>query len=519
MKKIIISLVSLAVVAISISSCSKTADGGSTTPPVEKTKATIVANQSSNTVSTGDTVLLGNYTYTVVDSANVSNVHALITGTSSTNISNVFATIIQNGNVLYNLPLSSYGNQGANTQQDFLFSWGKNTFPGVYTVNVYARVTSSATKDSITTILMFDCNSIDGLTSYGTSTSNASVKDIFVNGNLLVSVSPNTPITKNVQAGQTIESTRIMISAIGKDYSPSYMEVVVTNPAMVGSIILQDSKGTKLGTGSIANGIAKISVSNFKVLKNTTDSVMVFMQLNTISSQTGVMVGTTVTTATYVDNFGKTIIDQNDYAGNGMYVYKTLFSITGNNTTKQITPGVAMSLYDMTIRGTGTLKQITYKITWNQKGTDTLKIPLQFFEGNTNVTNVVYFTNQNGDTITYATPTTTAITVTYMSGLEESQISSSTEYILKGICVGFNTNGSGVRVDLVLDAQYVNPGAISYVSYLKQFQVSLNGTVPALLLSDASAAGHNAVPGLSTTDWFSSYLIDAKNMVSSTIFK
>jgi hypothetical protein len=485
------------VAMLATTSCKKTDEVS--TQVVDPKSATLQKATNESMLSVGPSMVISNYTLTVVDTTKILVVHVYSAG--SVNLQNVKVQFVS-GSTSYTA--ACYYNGTMPEGVEFLCSpFGKNFLAGSYTVKVFADANIGSTiKDSAEITLSLDC------TTKGTGYNLKAKQDnvFFVQGGVFTQVDPNTPKTKNITSGQWVECTRITTSAVGKSYTPTYTEVQVTNAVMVQQVQLRNAYGTIMGTGNPISGLAKINLGGISIGKGATETISVWLQLQSMTNQqTGLATKATITYSEYTDNFGVTVVDNANYSGMNMYVYKNLFSLTESMQTQQIDPSNKMSLFKTSFSGTGAIKQIAYKITWTKAGTDTLRIPLSFEENGADVTGSVWITNQNGDTLTslVATEATSKIVVMYKSGSGQSAITGSKNYELKGLCKGFATDGSAVKIEIDEDASYVQPTTLSYYAG-KQFQATLNG-VSANIITSENPNG-TAIVGISNPEFRNSYL-------------
>ena len=494
MKKIIISLVSFATVAISISSCSKTADGGIGTNPVTP-HANVVVTKVINPDSIagiGVKVCIASYNLEIVDSAT----KITVIDVYDPNLLPLQNVSVEIG-TLYTINCSKSGifSEG----QDYTTSVvNKNISVGTYPVKVYATVYTTDIIDSTTIKIRFNCKGI-------TTDPIMAQKIFFTQGIITTQKSNTTPITKNIAAGSSADMLTLNTTVIGKDYIMNKVVVSVTDKIVSGINVYVD--GSLVGSAAVSS-IGDVSIPTNIVLVASSTPYEIKISY-TFAFYAGFQTGSAITATVSAIGYANESDNTTTYIGNPMYVYKSLLTIAGGGITQQIS-SAKTSLMKTTFAGNGALKQIAYKLVWTNGGTDTLKIPLSFEEAGSDVTNKVYFTNQNGDTISTATQSTTSIFVTFKSGSGESIIQGSKIYELKGYLKGFATDQSSVSISIGSD-NYVQPNTLS----ASGFRVSIAGVIPNIILSDMSATGHNGIPGQSKSDWFSGYAID---MPASNLF-
>ncbi len=446
------------------------------------------------------------------------------------------------------------------TASDNTFSTNVSIAPGAtMNLDVYGDIAASSTNGSGAA----DTLASSATVSYTTTASSTSTSATEVVGQTLTSTSgtfttsldQSSPLNRIVAANQEVEAMDFRITSTNETYTVKQVQVKVTS-ATVSSAIVEARLyygSTLLGTAPFVQ--ATNTAALFTGLETKPESVIapngfktytVKLLLNTIGSSSGtsqVNAATTLDSVEYLDSQGVDTTDTNDRAGNELYVYRTIPTVSQVAVTNaKIVNGNPMDLYSFTVtassQGPVSVKQFTFPITWTDGSgaSDTLKMDSwKFFEDGTDITDRVVIQDQGGndaETTNNVTEADSKIHVSWNTTLEGVVNAGATKtYKLRATPQGFNTTDAAANpadnfgLYLAGDAAhngtsiYLNGTATATTIWGMKSTAAATGTgtLKNFIWSDQSAAPHNVNENASSSgDWADGYKVLNLDLNSQT---
>ncbi len=281
--------------------------------------------------------------------------------------------------------------------------------------------------------------------------------------------------------------------------------------------------GGLVGTGTISGQTAVVTL-NSDIPENTILTYSLWVPVGTITSNfSGTNLKVTLDYVKYRSISGEIKTNQMDQVSNNLLAYKSTFSLQYVDLTGNIVDSVMMDAYrwieTASLGGPMAKKQNAFKVTFADVGNnDSLKLYPQMWENGADISNLGYFSNQNGDTITYLKEGDTKLYFTLYSGSGErvTLAGDSKVNTLKIRPVGFKHTGDGYKIQLLVDTiplafnfKLLNPGTNGFDAkvYMDQFSNS-QAQRQNFIISDMSAGpSHSGIYFTTSNDWSGGYLI------------
>ncbi len=454
-------------------------------------KTSTYTNQTTTVPQTAYKIASYQLTGSSIEDVNVNTISmdfAAVAGTTftSADMTNVYA--MYNGERLTTKStISASGN-----------TWSiSKTLPanGTATVDIYgdvgtvitaadsARATVTVSGTTVNSAQSVTSGAVTGQTILIGSSSVAATKDA------------SSPVASNLDDTGTVTAAAFKFAATNDSYTISQIDVkFAAAPTTVSTVSLEDSNGNAIGSPKPAAGTVSFGGLSVMVPANDTAGkiVRVKLTLSTVGPSAGTS-GEDVTVT--LDGFnavsanGTSGNSTTDVAANGMYVFKSLPTITNVNLPTTSLTGGTQTLAKFTIssNGTGTVawKKIAFTVT------KTAAPGLASF--------AVYDSDTNTQVAGAFTPTGTFTAAGGSGGTQvfvatnEEQITSKT-YELRATVSGTLGTGDNVVTNIASGvSSHTAPAAYATVA----------GTAATFVWSDVSASSHSS----STTDWNDDYLV------------
>jgi len=376
----------------------------------------------------------------------------------------------------------------------------------------------------------------------------------FATAYIQASVDASSPDLAIVSDNQTVTSGAFKFSAVTAGFNVTDLTFTIADVTAVQNVMLYD--GSTLVASLPASATTTFSGLSWNVPANTSRVLTVKLQLGSVglgagtsqaSLLTTMTVFTSVNTSTGVSDASDADSGQSrestaDPAAAAQYVYAAIPLFTQGIVSATLTNAIDNELYKFIVTPQGgavALKQLKFTIVLTDGGTDdTLTLgTLKLYRGSTDISADVDIHATAGttfeDTNSLAEGSTTVI-VTWSS---EEQVSSATEYALRGTPAGFATpaDNDSINVNIATDSA-IHTAANSYLIDLDttaaQATIGLapstgvaqdnaaHGTDaatvtngPNVLWSDVSALPHTetvvdaGTTATSSADWTNGYLV------------
>lgn len=369
-------------------------------------------------------------------------------------------------------------------------------------VEVYATIKSTASSEIVTADTVQAVVTVTGVTALSSATVYADVdtSDAAKNagfagqtvtvgaGSIAATLAASAPSAAIVADNQTVTSASYKFEATNDSYTVTDITLTLANASNVANVILKVdgsavTGGTKPGATSVTySGLA------IPVAANGYTVVDVALELGTVGAgagTSGASILTTLTAATARNSAGSSAaVTESNPAGNAMYVYRSLPTITNQTLPDTNLAAATMTVAKFTVAGSGDIAWKKFIFTVTKTGTPVLTgATLWDTEG-----------NQIAGTATHTTTgaTETSGSITFVA-TSEQQISGSKTYLLKADIAGAIDTTDNVSVKLAQPSSYAAPAAYATVA----------ATTASFVWSDISATSHSAT----TLDWNNGYLV------------
>jgi hypothetical protein len=364
-------------------------------------------------------------------------------------------------------------------------SWSINYDLGVnetITIGVYANIESGAitNSDSIYTIVQ-----VSGITSESSETvySSAAGQTIVAGtGSIAVAKAGGSASSKNVKAGSTVDVASYKFTTSYDAYTIT--EMVVTFPAsagtVIGSAVLMDGT-TQLASKSLSGTTATFSGLAIPVPADTSKTIDVKVVLGSVGTGAGTTgADLTATLASYkADNSQGTETSATpSTAGNAIYVYKSLPTISKESLPTQLISSGVQTVAKFTVTGDGAVAWKNIVFTYAMNSVSTSSKPT-IYDADTN--------EQVAGTATQIGNTSGTIV---FSATSEQEVSGSKTYIMKWTLTGADSSGDSVSINVARPSVHEASAAAASVTD------GAAGT-PSFVWSDMSASSHTTL----TADW------------------
>ncbi len=424
-------------------------------------------------------------------------------------------------------------------------------------VEVYADVASSATNSDGTA----DTFESSITVSYTTTASATSTAASEVDGQTITagtgtftsSLDQSSPFTRLVAGNQEVVAASYKFQASNESYTIKELQVKVGSLA-ISSVInsVQFYNGsTPVGAPAVfaqsSNTAALVTGLNILVPADQSVTITAKLMLNTIGTGAGTSqsdAALTLDSVKYADSQGVETTSGTDRAGNSMYVFKSIPTVTQE--AAGLASGVngnAVNLYKFKVtadaKGAVALKQFKLATTWSDVGTDsTLAITnIKLLEDGSDVTSsTVSIVDEDGNNVESSgfAETDGTLVVSWDSGYESIISAGQTKtYTVRGTLSGFvaetdeqnsvtfalNGDSSANGTSMYLNDETDQAGGQSEIweLFTSAAASSSDGTAANFIWSDMSASGHVSTGNAtSTSDWANGYKVLNLDLDSET---
>jgi hypothetical protein len=367
--------------------------------------------------------------------------------------------------------------------------------------NIGSTITASHSVQATTTL------SGVGASSSVTSTTGGIAAQIITAGagTITATADASRPVAAIVDDAGTKTAAAFKFEAATDTFNITDLVFTIADVSTVSKVRLYD--GTTLvaekdpATTVNFNGLA------WNVPANTSKVLRVDLDIGVVATGAGSSGASTLVTLTsgIATNGAGTsaAITESDPAGNAMYVYKAIPTVTnlGLPSTLLTTGSPVVSKFSIGTNGTGTVgwKKLIFTVTRAMGGTDTLSSPtLWDADTNTQIAGTPTFTGS------VEADGGTSGTIVFVA-TDEQQISGSKSYYLKVTTAGTFVSGDNLNVNIAQPSSFVAPAAYATVA----------GTSASFVWSDVSAQSHS----LTTLDWSNGFLVKNLPTDSQTLSK
>lgn len=441
----------------------------------------------------------------------------------------------------YTSPIKSTVADSANT-----YSTNVSINPGqTIALDVYSDVASSATDGDATADTGISSVTV-AYTTTGSSTSTTASEVTgqtitFGSGTFTTALDGASPLNRIVAGNQEVEAARYKFTAANESYTIKEIQVKVGSAAIssvTSSVQLYDG-ATPIGSpapfAQSSNTAALVTGLNVSVPANSNKVITAKLMLNTIGTGAGTSqsnAALTLDSVEYADSQGVETTSTTDRAGNEMYVYKSIPTVTQVPLTNQtLVNGTATDLYKFTVtassQGPVALKQFILTTTWSDGGTaDTLEVEsMKLFEDGVDVTANVTIQDEAGNTAESTSGLTEAdadLTVSWDAGKESLIPAGGTKtYVVRGTPQGFRLTGAdtvGDSVSFYLAGDSAHNSTKVYLNGISgeptiwglhtAADSTGSGTLYQFIWSDNASSTHTAAENASSTDdWANGYKV------------
>lgn len=349
------------------------------------------------------------------------------------------------------------------------------------TIDVYATIGSSITaNDSIIVNL-----AVSGLTAQSsTSASSSTVGQTITvaTGSIASALDAASPNSTLVKGGATVDAATFKFTTTNDSYSITDVTFTVgaTGTTAVQTVVLKDANGTALGSTYLNSGTAQFSGLAIPVSANSTTKLTAALQLGSIGTgagTSGANVAVTMTAFKANNSAGVQTSDVTTVAGNGIYVFKAIPTITVQALPTTVLAAGTQTVSKFSITADGT-------IDWKK---------LIFTVSSSGATGSAYALYNAADNSAIAgTATVSGASVAFVA-TDVQSVSGTKTYYLKATVGGSVTTGSYFSTSIA------NPQTSSTVGTYD----TIATTTASFVWSDMSANGH----ATSTADWTNDYLV------------
>jgi hypothetical protein len=364
------------------------------------------------------------------------------------------------------------------------------------TVSVYANINSTITStDTVISTLTVAGTTVQSSTSV-TSGAVAGQTITAATGSISSAVSASTPNASLLVQNTVQKVASFKFTAVNQAYTITDLSVKVganAGASAIQSITLKDANGTVLRDSMPLDGlVATSSGMTVNVPANGNKTVDVFLNLASVgtgAATSSANVAITLEGFKASDSNGAQSTDYTDRAGNAMYVYKTLPTIT--NVTL---PSTVLSATTKTIAKFA-ISSDSQPIAWNK-----IALAVTKTDGFTVATgSSMKLYDASTDTEVPATLTASNFASADLSGTitfvltTAEEVSGTKTYYVKSTIGGTVGSGDSLSVNVTRPSSFAAPNTYAVVA----------ATSASFVWSDQSLVSHSA----STTDWNNDYLL------------
>ncbi len=361
-------------------------------------------------------------------------------------------------------------------------------------------------------------------------------------GSFTTSLDGSSPFARIISGNQEVTGAAYKFQAVNESYTIKEVQVKVGSSAIasvISAVQLYDGATPVGGATPFNSTTALVTGLNIPVPAGTSKVLTAKLMLSAIGTGAGTSqsnAALTLDSVKYADSQGVEATDTTDRAGNAMYVFKSVPTITQTAVSlASATNNTAHDLYKFTIsassQGDVAVKQFKLATTWSDPGTDsTLAFTnLKLFEAGVDVTaSTVSIVDEDGNNVesTGFNESDGTLVVSWDAGYE-SVISAgqSKTYVVRGTLSGFVAQ-PGVESNSVSFAFNGDASANGTSMYLNdetdigagQSEIwelftsaaasSSDGTAANFIWSDNASSSHTSAGNASSTeDWANGYKV------------
>jgi hypothetical protein len=323
-------------------------------------------------------------------------------------------------------------------------------------------------------------------------------------GTIVSAVAGTTPVSALMVAGSTAPVAEYKFTTTNDSYTLTEMVVKVGSPAstVIGNVVLKDG-ATVLGTMPLAGTSATFSGLTVAVGANTSKTITAEVQLGMIgfgAGTSGADVAVTLDSFKANSSQGVESTDGTDRAGNSMYAYKSVPTITVPTWT---IPTLSNSAGLPVARFTVTAD--TNPVAWKKFIFSVIKSSAPIITSPTlwDVTGGANVQVAGSPTITTLGATDLAGSIAFVATNEQTIASGTPKTYELRVTVGSSVQYDSVATNINQPSSYVAPAAYATVA----------GTAASFGWTDMSAQSHDET----TLDWSNAYLVKTLPTSSQTL--
>ncbi|MHB8871529.1 MAG: beta strand repeat-containing protein [Candidatus Doudnabacteria bacterium] len=380
-------------------------------------------------------------------------------------------------------------------------------------VEIYATIGSTLSTSTVITLLtVTGITASSGLTTYADVNSDT-IKDAGFTGQTItggagtftVSADATTPDSAIVDDSGTVNSAAFKFVTVSDAYTITDITLTLGDASAVNTVTLMDN-GVAV-TGGSKPGAATVTYSGLSipVAANTSKVITVQLTMSPVgvgAGTAGASLLTTLTSATARSSGGTSAAVTEatvNPAGNAMYVYKAIPTITNVALPSSALNNGIMTVAKFTVSsgGTGTIswQKLAFTVTKNLSGTDTLASPtLWNSDTNTQISGTGLFTGS------IEVDNDTAGGIEFVANSEQS-ISGAKTYELRVTVAGVTTTGDNMTVQIAQPSAFAAQTAafaLHSASSASYYDADAGTTVTAgdvrqTALASVAAAGNNTL--------------------------
>ncbi len=399
------------------------------------------------------------------------------------------------------------------------FTLAKNQ---VMNIELYGNIGAAANitdADSVKSDLTVTGTGVQSSASAGAGATDKDGQTIIKNsGSFATSKDASSPATKLVDDSGTVEVAKYRIDTTYDSYTLTEVDINLSSATAVTSIVLKDG-GTTLGTLPAATSVL---FAGLNVLVPANSSKVLTVEL--VMSTVGVGAGTSGSNVTVTldsikhraTSSGTEATDTNDRAGNVMYAYKALPTVTA-----ETLPSTALTAGSKTIAKFSVNTNGTGSIAWKQVLIDIAKIAAPTITsptlwdvtggGNTQITAAAVFQNDtNTDAACNASDTVCELLISVGTNADdnvEEQVNGTKTYEVRATIGGTLADGNYITTTIASNLAHVSSAAYTGVDNDTTVDDST------FVWSDMSAAAHDT----GTLDWVNENLLKNLPTVTQTL--
>jgi peptidoglycan hydrolase-like protein with peptidoglycan-binding domain len=375
-------------------------------------------------------------------------------------------------------PIATLSTDGQDNNFSINYTLAKNTNA---TIELFANISDTSTPSAIdandaivTDLTVTGTSLISGSSITATSADTAGQTLTYGTAYITASVDASSADLAIVSDNQTIDSAAFKFSAVTSAFNVTDLTVALsgTNAATVVQNVMLYDGATLVASQAGAASVAFTGL-NWNVPANTSKVLTVKLQLGTVglgagSSAADITTTLDVYTSTSVST-GTSDASAADsgqsreaaaMAGDALYVFAAIPTVSQSSVSASLTNAIENDFYKFVVTPNGgsiALRQLKFTVVITDNvGTDsTLTLgSLKLYRGNTDITSSVDIHNTAGATLESTNSLAEGTSTVIVTWASEEQISSATEFTLKGTPTGFTVGADddAINVNLAYDS-------------------------------------------------------------------